>query len=125
MVADPKPRRWSFTLRTLLALVTLAGGVLGCVAWQVKIVRERYTIEAYVESHGGYVSHKQMVIGYTNGPWQPKRLPWYRRWLGDSYTEYVELPRDGAVPKDELLRIRRAFPEAQIYSYGRWLNPAD
>ncbi len=106
--AAPKPkRRWyQFSLRTLLVVVTLICVVVGgYVHWQAEIVRERKQMRSRIVELGGSIA--------TDSDREPlSRVPWLRRVLGDE--PVAEINMEFGTPDSELLKIREAFPEAEV-----------
>jgi hypothetical protein len=131
MISRPSPRRrFQFRLRTLLILVTLLAGVCGYVAWQAKIVKERKAVADLVQHYEGAVywtSEVKRASPMASGLriWEDhivlplRKVSGLRRWLGDDAATYILYRMQ--MPKDEITRMKAAFPEAHFRSdeYGR------
>ena len=110
-----KPPRWSqFSLRTMLALITLFATIF----WgglQVKWVRERHAAMRWLEGRGG--SWRYAV--------DPKQsLPWTLAVLGEPSVAVLSLVSTPEEHKTKVPELGRLFPEAEInevidYS-GQW-----
>ncbi len=124
--APPKRRRFQFRLRTLLIGVTLLAGACGYIGWQVKIVQERKAVADLVQhQYNGavYWSSEVKRLSPTasglrilqDGIVLPLReVSWVRRWLGDDAATYILYRMQ--MPKDEITRMKAAFPEAHFES---------
>ena len=122
MPDQPSPRRrFQFRLRTLLIVVTLLGVACAYVGWQAKIVRQRAAMLNWLQ---GRTPLKNVVYGTpgydseqdARGRWSvainDPDLPWLRRLLGDHWIMTIIHPT--AAADDEIERVRKAFPEAQL-----------
>ena len=128
---QPSPRRrFQFRLRMLMIGVTLLAGVCGYVAWQAKIVQERRAVADLVLHYEGGVywsSEVKRALPTASGLriWEDhivfplREVSWLRRWLGDDAATYILYRMQ--MPKDEITRVKAAFPEAHFRSdeYGR------
>lgn len=111
------PRRsWtSFSLRTLLILVTVACCYFG---YEVNAVRQRKVkLKEFQQTHYIEVTKTADYVARYSGIGLPKdaaRVSTLRGWLGDEAIQrigyYPHVVKDG-----ELAQIRRWFPEAQVY----------
>lgn len=110
-------RGWTYSLRTLLLVVTAAalylGSQLQTVAARREALRELEEKTATIEY--GFVNHKY------GGPWPDARLEAAERrcrvsalrgWMGDRAVGYIELPWKYHDP--EKTRFEKLFPEADI-----------
>jgi hypothetical protein len=115
-VARAPQRRWfqfSYSLRTLLMLVTVFAGYFGWREWSLKWISERYEIlnARTVEYTCGDCG------GIPPGP----HAPWPLRFFGERGCEKLVVAFQGADPNKpltadqevELDRIRRLFPETK------------
>jgi hypothetical protein len=93
MTHAPK-RRWSFSLRTLFVVVTLACVWLG---WNASIVQRRKAFSA--ENESGDYTHPDLQR------WD--KIPRVRQWMGDNPQFEVRVHRRRDIP-----RARELFPEA-------------
>jgi hypothetical protein len=127
MADQPAPRRrFQFSLRTLMIGVTLLAAACGYVAWQAKIVQERKAVADLVQyRYNGavYWSSEVKRLSPTasglrilqDGIVLPLReVSWLRRWLGDDAATYILYRMQ--MPKDEITRMKAAFPEAHFES---------
>jgi hypothetical protein len=109
-MADHSPRRrFQFSLRTLLIVVTLfciVGG--GYIGWQKKIVMERRAWLARLLEQGFKQSIGDRVIAAGDQS-QPNIV---RRWLGDKATFIIGLPA-GMSDEDKETTLR-LFPESTV-----------
>jgi hypothetical protein len=106
--SDPpkrKPRRFRFSLRSLMIVVTLLAVPLGYVGWQAKIVRER---REFLASTGRWC---EITIWKTDAKKRPA-LPRVRLWLGDQPVRRIGLPL--TTEKTERESIAAMFAEAEV-----------
>ncbi len=121
-------RRFRFTLRTLLVVVTVFGVWLG---YQLQAVRERAHLMNWIEGHGGIVNRLKSPTPVTAWPRgrgllidsdivlqvlvenRDRNIPTWREWLGDTAVSWIALP-DGASQSD-LERATALFPEAVVH----------
>ena len=108
MSISPQLRRLRFSLRTLFVVVTVVCVWLG---WQVPIVRDRHGLLRWVRDFEGPV--------LTAGPEDDEslELPFFRRLIGDRAVTFIGFPSD-VVSMEEIRRIERAFPEAEVVVPG-------
>ena len=121
--APPTRRRWfQFSLGTMLLLMTLL-----CVwlAWQVRIVRERQALMAFLKEQGGTTMtlkdwrDPSAYGGYAPSGSAPSvvappqiSVPFWRQWMGDEPIVEVVYPPDSA--ESDIESARAAFPEAEV-----------
>lgn len=113
--AAPKRSFTSFSLRTLLILVTVACCYFG---YEVNAVRQRKAkLKEFQQTHYIEVTKTADYVARYSGIGLPKdaaRVSLLRGWLGDEPIQrigyYPHVVKDG-----ELAEIRRWFPEAQCY----------
>jgi hypothetical protein len=99
-------RRFQFSLRTLMIVVTLfCVAVGGYGGWQAKIVMER---KAIIRDVGDGITWGQNL--------DDSEIPLIRRWLGDHAFLAIWLNErmPDEVPTETIHRIVTAFPEARI-----------
>ena len=111
MEAEPKrKRRWfQFRLRTLMIVVTLLAVLIGYVGRQYQIINDR---NEAVRGHI-MVGRVEKFIGpdrtlHVSAP----SAPWPLRWLGERGYAAVEV--SVTAPDDEVERLKKLFPEAEI-----------
>src|SRR5437588_6840846 len=92
----PKRRRYQFSLRTLMIVVTLFCVVVGgYVGWQAKIVAERASMRQRLEAAGAFFF-----------PERPEFAPsWLRRQLGDFSAPAIYRPSDCGIGDSEIKRV--------------------
>ena len=95
-------RRFQFRLRTLFVVVTLVAVACSYIAHEWRIVRKRRDLDQAFA--GSYL------------PGSPDKLPWLRRVMGDVTYEEMELY---GISDDDLVRVREAFPEAEVIQHSR------
>jgi hypothetical protein len=110
IMSTPPRRRWSYSLRTMFVVVTAVAIPLGWLGWQLKIVRERNAAREWLrESREGGVPEYAAGLACTqNNP----SNPFWRVWLGDEAAPVVLIT--DRLPKEQIDRIRKVFPEAEI-----------
>jgi hypothetical protein len=96
--------RWSFSLRTLFLVLTLAA-VVAWLGWNFKQVRQRDELRGLLRSRGA-------MFGSTDSG-QGGTLPIVWTLFGAQPIGLVELP-DGAFSADDVARLATLFPEATI-----------
>lgn len=108
----PKPnRRWlHFSLRTLLALLTLLCVVTGWVAWNFHQVQERKRFLESVEDDPKIFEGFFLLVG------EEPRMPMMWSLLGAQRQDYFNLSRD-RFSDDDIRRARSLFPEAGVRVY--------
>jgi hypothetical protein len=112
-VTRRKPSRFrplhSFSLRTLLIVVTLLAIPLGWIGYQAKIVRERTALLKKIEDSHGLSLPFDALYAFPG----PNTLNFVRRWSGDEPIGEIVLS-DTIQPAD-VQEILDAFPEANIH----------
>jgi len=121
-------RRFTFSVRTLFALVTVISIAMGYLGWHLRIIQQRRLMARTIINRG-----VQMWVGLTDleaalfldtpkwcwgrrraemewGPWPSSafQITWLRRQLGDIPVYYV------VVPVAEKAAVKDVFPEAII-----------
>jgi hypothetical protein len=115
-------RRWfSFSLRTLLIVMTVLGCVLGWFEWRLKIVRQRESTRKWLDDLGGFVlsekpTHRYEIVPQTYRSYDSSREPsWLRKKLGDLTIRVVDLPP--ALTENQRKMIEDVFAEAEMRQY--------
>ncbi len=109
----PNRRRFQFSLRTLLLLITLAAIWCG---WQVHLVSERKaTSETLREKGATFITpdtKRDASLGVSL---------WLRvHFIGDSPIDAIWLPR-ARFSENDAANVRAMFPEAKVeLIYGEW-----
>ncbi|MBI2825762.1 MAG: hypothetical protein HYX69_13840 [Planctomycetia bacterium] len=112
--AEPKPRRrwFQFGLGTMFVLLTLAAVWLG---WELKFIRDRKAMYAFVKDRGGSVRARRDCPPYGVHQWTietpPERIPRWRRWLGDETVCFVVWP--SSAQESDIQKAKAMFPEAK------------
>jgi hypothetical protein len=114
METEPKRqrRRFQFSLRTLLIVVTLLASAAGYVGRQYEIVQNR---RSFIDDHLNRYGNLEV------DPSDAVEVPWIRRLLGDEGVEKLGLDADS--DKNERRRAAALFPEAQIMACGLRRHP--
>jgi hypothetical protein len=101
MISAPS-RRWSFTLRTLFVVVTIAALGAAWIAWEYRTARARYRY-LYVDE-----------VSRITSAFDPAKneLSFLRRYFGDTTMMSIWLPIGSTAADIE--KARRLFPEAEI-----------
>jgi hypothetical protein len=99
--------RWSFSLRTLFAMVTVIGIALGWLGWDLHQVRERTRVLKKV-GRIGVVIPRQMIHTHDEKP-----LPFTWKLLGAEPMNWVLFDSEGLSDR-ECHNIARLFPEAIV-----------
>ena len=99
-------KRFQFSLRTLLIVVTLLAIPCWYVGEQYRIVAHRKAMMARIREHGGNVMFADEASAH--GP--PASVPFIRKLLGDKALDDIGLPP--GIPSSE---VREVFPEAKIF----------
>ena len=101
-----KPRRWfSFSLRTLLVLLTLFGCAFGWLGVQVKWLKDRHKALRHMDGVGYIVTDSSTY----NAP------PWQLRLFGERSVGGIRLR--GHAGSRKLQELKQLFPEADISLY--------
>jgi hypothetical protein len=120
------PRRWfSFSLRTLLILITLVACWLG---WEVHVVRGRKRLLQEMELRPGVrilTADVYHAFHDSRTPDPPvARISTLRRWLGDKAIQEIEYLRGyHNLKPEEIARLARTFPEAKVHEVDPPLEP--
>jgi hypothetical protein len=113
MPLQPK-RRWPrFSIRTLLAVVTIFCLWLG---WQWRIVQERKAVARQVSGGIGFIKWWEDVGDSDDfdPSVRPVEVPWVRRLLGDKTAYWLVLDPNGFPATDEdRQKVLNTFPEAR------------
>lgn len=115
--------RIRFSLRTLLVLITVVGGVCGYVGWQWRIVEQRRALNHETREQvaqslflaAGPEDLRSINATYFRAAEDssPIELSWLRMRLGDEWQPWLLLPMDSSPEK--VANAKRLFPEAKIY----------
>jgi hypothetical protein len=102
---DGKPkRRWlRFSIRTLLAVVTIFCVWLG---WNFYELRQRHLIKQFLTAQGIALDY-----GEPTAPWNSFPLSW--RLLGEEPVSFIKLHR-GKFSAQDVEQIARWFPESRL-----------
>ena len=125
---NEKPRRswFSFSLRSLLVVVTV---VCCWLAWESSVVRQRKAVrlEASKTPALQFVTAKEWLQRWSPTSTAPPRVAsvrLVRRWLGDEAIQTIEYNRQyGNFTDEDLARLRRTFPEAEVQEVHIPLEP--
>jgi hypothetical protein len=125
---NDKPRRsiFRFSLRSLLVVVTLVACWLG---WESSVVRHRKAVrqEASKTLAFQFLTAREWLERWSPTTTAPPRVAsvrLVRRWLGDEAIQTIEYnKRYGNVTDDELARLKRTFPEAEVREVDIPLEP--
>jgi hypothetical protein len=126
----PIHRWFRFRLRTLLIVISLAGGVLGWRQYTLQVIQKRAELLDWVASHGGayaqvqpnqraYVGGlskaKSRIIGMRAARKQSATAgtPWLRFPYGDHRIAIIEVPGVWRF-QTEIAQIHQMFPEAMV-----------
>jgi hypothetical protein len=109
-IKNPR-RHFQFRLRTLMIGVTLLAAACGYVRWRYSVVWERKAMIRHIlaDDHG--------YVGMALTPPTPlsERLPWTRRFLGDTPIRDIGLPITTSA--EERAAIRAIFPGVQLMTF--------
>jgi hypothetical protein len=117
-MSERPARRWfSFSLRSLLAVMTL---VCIWLAWEMGVVRQRQRMLAQVRASQSFevTTAKTWAASFKSGnaPRPVAQIPVLRRWLGDEAIQeigyYGHMVRSSGV---DVERLARLFPEAHVH----------
>ena len=111
---DSQPRRhwFRFSLRTLFVLVTLVACWLG---WQMKFIRDRKEMRAWIVANGGNIGNSDDLFfddPFGESEVSARQVSWLRHLLGDKGVDYIELSSEHSEPVCQ--RIAKLFPESKI-----------
>ncbi len=121
-----KPRRWfSFSLRTLLILITLVACWLG---WESNVVRGRKQLMQDMELRQGVrILTAEAYSAYHDSrtPSEPiARVSMLRRWLGDKAIQEIEYVTGyHKLSQEDIARLTRTFPEAKVREAQPLMEP--
>jgi hypothetical protein len=106
---DTPTRRWyQCGLGTLFMAITLLAVWL---SWELDYIRERRETRNEVEA-----KHIQFLFAH------PKQsIPFWRVWLGDEPVDCISVLSSD---RDQVMRIKRLFPEAETEGYVTHLEPS-
>jgi hypothetical protein len=97
-------RRWSFSLRTLFVVVTLAAALMGWFVWEVQTVRERRRIWLDINGRGGYT--------ITNG--MTEEIPMLRFVDGKRARNTLIVVPEERFSENETDHVRAVFSEPAV-----------
>jgi len=111
-------RRFQFSLRTLLIVVTLLAVVCGYVAREVTTLRERRkAAETYEPLRETFVMKNRRGIEEYCSRYKLKQAPWPLRWFGEDGYEGIVVPDN--TPADEITRVSEIVSRIQGRSQVR------
>jgi hypothetical protein len=110
-VTAPK-RRWSFTLRTLFAAVTICGVFAGWLGHEASTVRHRMEMRDYLIRRGANIGVPSVHGSPFRSALSPPKLPRLRAWFGDDLTWLIWLNGPLTAADEQAIA---AFPEANVY----------
>jgi Leucine-rich repeat (LRR) protein len=120
--------RWRYSLRTLMAIITVAGISCGLISSKFERARRQHGLIERLESAGAEVYYDYMVekIGSwmaTNRVPSPEAPVW-QRWLGDDFFHAVAAVRvDSRESCDDDVTILKGLPNLRVLSlHGRGLT---
>jgi hypothetical protein len=127
MTPAPKRRWFSFSLRTLFVVVTVAAASCCWVSAQLNWIKERSEARKWITEHGLWGYNRWAVP--QSAPLRPKlieRAPWSIRFFGEWAVEEIYLD-PGLIPPKEMHNraneMVRLFPEATIITNRTWVDP--
>ena len=97
-------RRWSFSLRALLAAVTVCGIVGGWVAYQINWIHRRHAVLRW----------SPILVSVRGNKQAPPPLGLF----GEAGVAEVITTHDKDAP--ELSLLKALYPEAEVYSRNEW-----
>jgi hypothetical protein len=113
MTAEPKPRRFAFTLRSLFVVVTLIATVVGGVTYHLNWIQQRHDhLAAQSTLVAEYPMNRNTAYDFPT----PVNAPGLLRLIGERGEPALELIIRGDCPSpaDELRKAQRLFPDAQF-----------
>jgi hypothetical protein len=125
MNEKPKSSIFRFSLRSLLVVVTLVACWLG---WESSVVRHRKAVRQEAEMNPAFrltTSDEWLRIWSPTGKPPPvARVRLVRQWLGDQAIQTIAYNKQyGNFTDEELTRLRRTFPEAEVMEFEIPLEP--
>ena len=111
MEVAPKRHWFSFSLRTLLVAIGIGGLFLGWLTWNWRIVQERKECLQLLKVTGHEIYKRTKTLAHADEHYYHP-MPFPRNLMGD--TRIVAIYFAQGFRTDEVARIRKAFPEAQI-----------
>jgi hypothetical protein len=125
---NDKPKRsiFRFSLRSLLVVVTLVACWLG---WESSVVRHRKAVRAEAATNPAFqfVTAKEWLERFSPTATVPPRMArvrLVRQWLGDEAIQTIEYNKQyGNYTDEQLARVKRAFPEAELRQVEIPLEP--
>jgi hypothetical protein len=125
MTAKPTRRWYSFSLRTMLIIVTLVACWLG---WESSVVRGRKQLMQEMELRPGVRFLSAELYHAFHGSRTPDppiaRTSTLRRWLGDKAIQEIEYLRTyHNLTPEEIARLARTFPEAEVREAEPLMEP--
>jgi hypothetical protein len=107
------PRRFQFSLRTLLAATAIACGLCAWFAYNANIVRQRRAFWPLFNGERSYCLREIGTPGYSTDA----TVPWLRHMLGDFPIHVIFYEVSADPDGTELVRVRKLFPEAEIWGW--------
>lgn len=106
--SKPKARRWfRFSLRTMFVLVTVIGGTLGWIGYNLQWIRAREKGYVRLQEVSPDSFESSFEIPYMPAPWP---LPWF----GEKSVITRDWPVWLAESDPELKYLRKVFPELRL-----------
>jgi hypothetical protein len=112
---DSPKRRWSFTLRTLFAVVAIIGVLAAWITYSMNWIHRRHAIAADL-------ARWDAIKGETGTPWPSRMAPGFLWLFGEAgYEDVIQIVYEDKSSNREdlsanLETTRRLFPEAEVYS---------
>jgi|GEM_PF-2255729 len=118
---------WSFSLRTLLVLITLSAVAFSYVGYQLSVVRARRALLNELSAAGYQVttqdeaSHAMQAMQQADEP--DPSVPLIRGWLGDEAIATIGYYPHLSPQGDRQQRIKTLLPEARLVEFAPPLEP--